>query len=432
MLDARRLGGVSADVLGLLEAAFDGVAVYQDRRIAQASEKLKALLGRDPVTERLLAQGTGLRSPTPGWDLHWIGGMQALNGQLVDVAVFGMSATWDSKAAFVMAVRRREAPVGNPARDDATRQLTQRVSNGINNELGALLGNLELALERALGPAERNMVQDARKAALSATALFGELQLLSGNAHMIRELQELDAVLRRVAPTDCELDLTLGRTKVDVDAARLADVLSALRSRSLDSGASTLRLTTRLRGDHACIEHIDDARRRSPDSEEREVVFSSVRRIIEEHDGEMEFHTRDDGTRVRILLPVINSPPIKTPGAQDILVVDDEANIRAVCRRALEDNGHRVHLAPSGATALEMLHQVDMVLLDISMPGMTGVEFAERAREQCPDLPMLAMTGYADSAARDALDRMGIRVLAKPWRLKTLLAEVERAMGPQA
>lgn len=432
MLEARRLGGVSADVLGLLEAAFDGVAVYQDRRIAEASDKLTALLGRNLVGERLLAQGTGLRSPTPNWDLHWIGGMQALDGQRVDVAVFGMSATWDDKPAYLMAVRRREEAVGNTARDDATRQMTQRVSNGINNELGALLGNLELALERALGPAERNMVQDARKAALRATALFGELQLLSGGAHMLREVQELDAVLRRVAPTDCELDLSLGRTKVDVDAARLADVLAALRSRSLDAGASSLIVSTRLRGNQACIEHVDDARRRSPDSEEREVVFSSVRRIIDEHNGELEFHTRDDGTRVCILLPVVNVLPPKTPGAQDILVVDDEENIRAVCRRALEDNGHRVHLAPSGAKALEMLHQVDMVLMDISMPGMSGVEFAERAREQRPDLPMLAMTGYADSASRDALDRMGIRVLAKPWRLKTLLAEVDRAMGPQA
>lgn len=431
MLDASRLGAVTSQIVGLLDAAFDGVAVYRERRIAQASATLVELLGRDPVGERLLAHGTGLRSPAPGWDLHWIGAMQASNGELVRVEVYGVACTWEDQPAYLMAVRRLQDTDERPDEvDEVVRQRAQAMSNHINNELGAMLGNLELALERALGPDERTLVADAWTAARKATDLFVQLQLLSGDAHMFREVQELDAVLRRVAPQDCQLDLSLGRLRVDVDTSRLTDVLVSLRANSVAAGASSIRVSTRLIGERACIEHTDDARATDPNDPERTVTLRTVRRIVDGHGGTLEFSTSDSGTRVRIFLPVVSTPPIPTIGRRDILVLDDEANIRALCRRALEDNGHQVHLASSGAEALEILEQVDVVLMDISMPDMNGVEFAKAARARRPSIPLLAMTGYADVTARDMLNAMGIRVLAKPWRLKTLMDEVERALSP--
>jgi len=441
MLDASRLGAVTSQIVGLLDAAFDGVAVYRERRIAQASTTLVELLGRDPVGERLLAHGTGLRSPAPGWDLHWIGAMQASNGELVRVEVYGVDCTWEDQPAYLMAVRRLqdtdERPDERPDEvnevnevNEVVRQRAQAMFNHINNELGAMLGNLELALERALGPDERTLVADAWTAARRATDLFVQLQLLSGDAHMIREVQELDAVLRRVVPQDCHLDLSLGRLRVDVDASRLTDVLATLHANSVAAGASSIRVSTRLSGERACIEHTDDARATNADDPARNVTLQTVRRIVDGHGGTLEFSTSDSGTRVRIFLPVVSTPPVPAIGRRDILVLDDEANIRALCRRALEDNGHRVHLASSGAEALEILEQVDVVLMDISMPDMNGVEFAKAARARRPSIPLLAMTGYADVTARDMLDAMGIRVLAKPWRLKTLMDEVERALSP--
>ena len=110
-------------------------------------------------------------------------------------------------------------------------------------------------------------------------------------------------------------------------------------------------------------------------------------------------------------------------------MVDDEQTIRAVCKRALEDAGHSVVLAPTAEKALDLLEGMDLVLMDIAMPGMNGVDFARHARGRLPGLPILAMTGYASRDVRDALAAMGIRIMAKPWRLKTLVDEVQRAVG---
>ena len=226
------------------------------------------------------------------------------------------------------------------------------------------------------------------------------------------------------------LELSLGRLRADVDASRLGDMLASLRANSVAAGATSIEIATRLVGERACIEHTDNARSTDPDDPAREVALHTVRRIVDGHGGRLEFSTNERGTRVRILLPVVSAPPALASGRCDILVLDDEPNIRALCRRALQERGHRVHLAASGEEALGMVEQVDLVLMDITMPDMNGVEFAKAARAARPGIPLLAMTGYADVAAREALDAMGIRVLAKPWRLKTLTDEVERALSP--
>jgi CheY-like chemotaxis protein len=88
----------------------------------------------------------------------------------------------------------------------------------------------------------------------------------------------------------------------------------------------------------------------------------------------------------------------------------------------LEQLGHRVLVAPSGALALEVVRlepKIDLVITDHAMPGMSGLELAERLREMRPTLPVILATGYADLPAGRTL---GMPRIDKPYRLEKLAA----------
>lgn len=79
-----------------------------------------------------------------------------------------------------------------------------------------------------------------------------------------------------------------------------------------------------------------------------------------------------------------------------ILVVDDEEGLRLLYKEELEDEGAEVVVAASGEEALEKLdgNEIDLVLLDIKMPGMDGVEVLRRVKEKYQDLPVILCTAY--------------------------------------
>lgn len=111
-----------------------------------------------------------------------------------------------------------------------------------------------------------------------------------------------------------------------------------------------------------------------------------------------------------------------------ILVVDDEEPVREMLGWMLGDAGHVVHEASSGADALSFLHQqrVDMVLSDINMPGMDGLELCSLVTAEWPDLPVLLISGRPPPA--------GVRAfIAKPFRwdvLATAIATLADAGRP--
>src|SRR5450432_2549267 len=85
------------------------------------------------------------------------------------------------------------------------------------------------------------------------------------------------------------------------------------------------------------------------------------------------------------------------PKLAHILVVDDEGAIRYAIGKALQRVGYQVSEAASGETALELLdsQNFDVVLTDIRMPGLTGVELLAQIKEKAPDSIVILMTGYA-------------------------------------
>src|SRR5262245_17235152 len=81
---------------------------------------------------------------------------------------------------------------------------------------------------------------------------------------------------------------------------------------------------------------------------------------------------------------------------ETILVVDDEAHVQALIKSILETEDYKVEAAPSGEEGLERLGKAwfDLIISDLKLPGMDGLEFIKRAKEMSPTIPCIMVTGY--------------------------------------
>jgi signal transduction histidine kinase/CheY-like chemotaxis protein len=146
------------------------------------------------------------------------------------------------------------------------------------------------------------------------------------------------------------------------------------------------------------------------------------------------------GTSVRVYLPraatlalpdALEEPLAVEPAAPNlnVLLVDDDSAVREVTAGILQDLGYRVVEAGSGGAALEVLDrqsEIDLLLVDFAMPGMNGAEVAREVHVRRPDLPILFVTGYADTEALSAAGYDGI--LRKPFVEKDLAAKLRSVL----
>ncbi|MEW6595056.1 MAG: response regulator [Thermodesulfobacteriota bacterium] len=115
----------------------------------------------------------------------------------------------------------------------------------------------------------------------------------------------------------------------------------------------------------------------------------------------------------------------------EILVVDDDQDLRESVAEVLGGAGFQVAMAANGERALEFLGQrkFDLVLLDLIMPGMGGMEVMRRLRENAPRLPVIMLTAFATvENAVEAMRQGAQDYITKPFRVDTLLASVRRAL----
>jgi two-component system OmpR family response regulator len=117
-------------------------------------------------------------------------------------------------------------------------------------------------------------------------------------------------------------------------------------------------------------------------------------------------------------------------GDERVLLVDDEQEFTSVLSERLEARGLQVETASNGAAALEKVQgsSYDVVVLDLAMPGMDGIETLKRLLAQNPDLQVIMLTGHATVQKGIEAVRLGAReVLEKPADMNTLLAKISDA-----
>jgi CheY-like chemotaxis protein len=114
-----------------------------------------------------------------------------------------------------------------------------------------------------------------------------------------------------------------------------------------------------------------------------------------------------------------------------ILLAEDDEAVRVFVTRALNQRGHRVTAVHDGGEALAAMEQApyDLLLTDIVMPGVDGIALALRATRDCPDLPVVLMTGFAAERQRaHNLEALIDRVVTKPFSLKEICEVVDEAL----
>ncbi|HEY0413875.1 MAG TPA: response regulator [Allosphingosinicella sp.] len=111
-----------------------------------------------------------------------------------------------------------------------------------------------------------------------------------------------------------------------------------------------------------------------------------------------------------------------------ILLAEDDESMRTYLGRALERSGYSVTAVDRGTLALPLIEAepFDLLLTDIVMPEMDGIELAQKAAVAAPEMRVMFITGFAAVALKAGRDAPSAKVLSKPFHLRDLVAEVDR------
>lgn len=339
------------------------------------------------------------------------------------------------------------------------------VAHDFNNLLTAILGSLELLLHTGLAqPRQERLVKNAIMAAERGSTLTQrllsfsrkrELQLRASDVNqLVADVEDL--LLRSLGDAFTlhrHLDEGLWPAMVDPEQFGLALLNLCINSRDAMPEGGEISIRTRnvtvreeevgdlTGGDYVAIAVSDTGSGMPPEvmAQAFEPFFttkevgkgtglglSMVYGLTRQSGGTTVITSAPgEGTTVELFLPRARRPA-EMPARQDgvpqptahpvtVLVVDDDPAVRRVTATFLSDLGHRVVEVPDGEAALRMLREepgIRLMVSDLVMPRMSGVELTEGARSLRPALPILLLTGYADPARVPE----GYPVLRKPFR----------------
>lgn len=367
------------------------------------------------------------------------------------------------------ALRQRQQQLERELRQTQKLEALGRLAGGIahdfNNLISVVLGQATLSLRRV---SERDpMAQDLSRiirVAERARALTQQL-LTFGRSQVMRNevidtnkvITDIAQMIERVIGDDVVLKLELTDEVLCVlaDRAQLEQVLTNLVMNARDAmprGGQLNLSSTKFDVDHVELAVSDTGS--GMDEETRLRAFepffttkgehgsglglSTVYGIVTGLRGNVTIDSRVGlGTTVRVVLPTVDAQPMPNEAPQpvpiqghgSILIVEDQPELRELIARTLEIYGYEVVEAQDTDDALRMLSDTtrhfDLLLTDVVMPRMSGVELATRARELRPALKVLHMSGYTpDPHHRELFMREGSAYVQKPFAPEELARRI--------
>jgi PAS domain S-box-containing protein len=395
-------------------------------------------------------------------------------------------------AAQVEEREKAEAQLRRAQRIEAVGQLTSGVAHDFNNLLTAIIGNLEL-LETRLTRRDQRAAQFAGAAVAAAergARLTAQLLAFSRQQRMSPEPVDLNQIVGSMrallhstigANTRIETVLSADLWPALADSSQIELVLLNLAINARDAmttgGVITIETANVQRGrperpeepppgEYAMVSVGDTGsgipaaildKVYDPFFTTKEIGkgsglgLSQVLGVAQQLGGGVAIETRVGyGTNVRVYLPRARaSIPVvrgveprrsRGPPAEEehgegvILLVDDDGDVRSVAAAMLEAAGYKVLEADGGDAALQSLERqpgrIALLIADIAMPGMSGVEVAQAAQLARPELPVLFVTGFAGTDV--PVEQFGPdRLLRKPFRAAELIARVAAVLDRQ-
>ena len=385
----------------------------------------------------------------------------------------------DQLVAHIAERERTEEQLRHMQKLESIGQLTGGVAHDFNNLLTAVLGNLELLRKRVPGdPSIDRLVDGAMQGAQRGAALtqrllaFARRQALEPKPVDLAQLvSNMSDLLRRsIGPrTEMAFDLPSGLPTARADANQIELALLNLAVNARDAMPNGGRVSIALdvaesgaaqdlaAGRYVRLSVTDTGHGMDGETLRRAIEpffstkeigkgtglgLSMIHGLALQLGGALRLQSAQGrGTRAELWLPVVEAPVPTTASDQPgphregknkqatLLYVDDDFLIALSTAALLEDLGHTVIRANSGAMALDLLRKgeaVDLLITDYAMPNMTGVQLAEEARKLRPGLPILLATGYSDVPARSKLD---LPRVSKPYSQKQLAEHITALIG---
>jgi signal transduction histidine kinase len=365
---------------------------------------------------------------------------------------------------------------------EAIGRLSGGIAHDFNNLLTAIRGYSELLMTALAGSPLRADVEEIFNAAERAATLTGQLlafsrrQILSPEVVVLNQrVMEMSRLLNRLIGEHIAIDLHLATDlwSVRADAAQLEQVLVNLSLNARDAMPEGGRLAIatanreltaqealaldvspgrfvelRVRDTGAGIPLALQGRifepffTTKPKGAGTGLGLAMVYGFVRQSGGAVTVtSTPGHGSLFSLVLPRVDdaaaAPPTPRPpvavqhGSGTVLIAEDERALRRLSATVLQQAGYQTLEAADGQQALDLFtvhgHRIVMVVTDVIMPRMGGLELSKRLRQLRPGIPLLFVTGYVDQS--EALHEQGTRVLLKPFSPEALLKAVAAAIA---
>ncbi|MDR7460778.1 MAG: PAS domain S-box protein [Armatimonadota bacterium] len=375
----------------------------------------------------------------------------------------------------ITARQQMEQQLRQAQKMDAVGRLAGGVAHDFNNVLTVITGRCELLLRRLeQGSPTRRDVELMLEAARRASALtrqllaFSRMQKLELRVLDINEVvRGMEKLLRRLIGEDVELVLQLAPAlgRVRADRGQLEQVVMNLVVNAREAMPRGGRITLTTNGmdrwpdgsERAAVVLAVDDTGIGMDAATRARIFepffttkrergtglglATVYGIVKQSGGEIVVESEPgQGTTFRIYLPRVEAEPdpdeevAEEPvpgGTETILLVEDEAEVRRLARDILREHGYAVHEAADGEEGLRRARDAafDLLVTDVVLPRVGGVELARRLSAVRPGLRVLYMSGYTeDDMTFRSLAAREVPFLSKPFSPASLLRAVRQAL----